>query len=301
MFVSLDFCQMKKKAFLTPICMSIYLSYSIYFLHRVICLLLVVCRLYRVIQLEERHGYGFALRHALRHEVATPYVCVIQHDRTFMRQTPIPKVVESMTKSKGSIKYVGMNMRSNLIYRDIFTSKYGSGALNELLDMVITPPELVLDSTIYGPKGVSVNDMVITKSNNKKLEKNITSLAQTYRGTIQGTSHSNPKEIELKGQHQLSLTPTLFWYDNTHICETSHYRDFVFNPTYKMVARGGFVEDKLSPVITRSVERLGLREGHLKFGCYLLDDHSGFFFTGHLDGGSFMTKEEKRRLIARRS
>ena len=97
------------------------------------------------------------------------------------------------------------------------------------------------------------------------------------------------------GSHQLSLTLTLFWYDNTHVCKTSHYRDFVFEPKNHMVARGGFVEDKTSPAIVRNVERLGLREGHSRFGCYLLDDHSGYFFTGHLDGGSYMTREGKIR------
>ncbi len=29
-----------------------------------------------VVELEERMGYGFALRHTLYHEVVTPYVCV---------------------------------------------------------------------------------------------------------------------------------------------------------------------------------------------------------------------------------
>lgn len=217
-----------------------------------------------------------------------------------MRYTPIQEVVESMRNSNGSIKYVGMNMRSNLLYRDIFLSKYGSGALNELLEMVKKPPELSLDSTKYG-KGVSLESMVITKRNNAKIAKGLLSLAQTYRGTVQYTSHFKSVDVEIEGQQQLSLTPTLFWYDNTHVCETSHYRDFIFDPKYKMVARGGFVEDKLSPVITRSVERLGLREGHSKFGCYLLDDHSGYFFTGHLDGGSFMTTEERQRLVAMRS
>lgn len=254
-----------------------------------------------MVQLEERHGYGFALRHALRHEVKTPYVCVIQHDRTFMRITPIQEVVQSMRVSEGNVKYVGMNMRSNLCYRDIFTSKYGGSALNELLEMVITPPELVLDAKNYGPLGVTVKDMLIFQRDLEKMEKNLMTLAQTYRGTIQGTSHSNSPEFEEKGKHQLSLTPTMFWYDNTHICETSHYRDFIFDPKYKMVARGGFVEDKLSPVITRSIERLGLKEGHSRFGCYLLDDHSGYFFTGHLDGGSFMTSQERKHLIAQKN
>jgi hypothetical protein len=46
-----------------------------------------------VIELDERHGYGFALRHALYNYVHTPYACVIQHDRTFMRTTPIQEAV----------------------------------------------------------------------------------------------------------------------------------------------------------------------------------------------------------------
>ena len=70
-------------------------------------------------ELSERHGYGFALRHALRHCVSTPYVCVIQHDRTFMRTTPIKETVEAMWNNS-KVKYVGMSMRSNLTYGDIF-------------------------------------------------------------------------------------------------------------------------------------------------------------------------------------
>ena len=45
------------------------------------------------------------------------------------------------------------------------------------------------------------------------------------------------------------------------------------------------------------MERLGLREGHSRFGCFLLDDHSGMFFTGHLDGGTYMTQTQKKELI----
>ena len=68
------------------------------------------------------------------------------------------------------------------------------------------------------------------------------------------------------------------------------------DPKYKMVVRGGFVEDKLSPVIKKTVERLGLKQGHASFGCYLLDDHSGMFFTGHLDGGTYIDSEERKAL-----
>lgn len=180
-------------------------------------------------------------------------------------------------------------MRSNLTYRDIFISKYGKALGQELLDMVIHPQELNLDSTVYGPNGSSLQDIVAEG----KLKRNLDSLANSYRGNIQFKSHIFDEE---EGKHQLSLTPTLYWYDNTHIVETSHYRDFIFNPLYRFVARGGFVEDKLSPLITKNVERLGLQKGFSKFKCYILDDHSGYFFTGHLDGGSFMSQDERKRI-----
>jgi len=133
----------------------------------------------------------------------------------------------------------------------------------------------------------------------EKLRENILVLAEKYKWSQQCIDHVewlNASEVP-KDKCQLSLTPTFFWYDNVHICETQHYRDFIFDPQYKMVVRGGFVEDKLSPVIKRTVERLGLREGHSRFGCFLLDDHSGMFFTGHLDGGTYMTQTQKKELI----
>ncbi len=85
----------------------------------------------RVVELEEQHGYGFALRHALYHCcVDTPYVCVIQHDRTFMRPTPVTEVVSAMRNDpEQRIKYVGLTMRSNLMYYDVFGDKYGRRAV----------------------------------------------------------------------------------------------------------------------------------------------------------------------------
>eukprot|EP00977_Amphora_coffeiformis_P027942 scaffold34666_cov158-Amphora_coffeaeformis.AAC.11 len=233
-------------------------------------------------EMEERMGYGFALRHALRHCVSTPFVCVIQHDRTFMRQTPMYEVLHTMWRHR-AIKYVGISMRSNLMYRDIFHSKYGKASEDEMGSMILRPRELLLDAAKYGPNGNS--DEGLADLVDGKILKSIRAYAEAYQGSMQCAKqlswvqdHPPPE-----GKHQLTLTPTLFWYDNTHVCETAHYRDFVFHPKYKMVARGGFVEDKLSPVMKRTTERLGLREGHARFGCYILDDHSGLFFTGHLD------------------
>lgn len=245
-----------------------------------------------VVELEERHGYGFALRHALYNVVDTPYVCVIQHDRTFMRPTPIQEVVSAM-KSREEIKYVGMSMKSNLNYFDIFSSKYSRRACAELRTMIVRPEELNIGENGYGPNGHSIANMVEPPSQKRRQLRDVA--RETYKASHQNIVYEEWVEsmsnrgVNQDGFHQLSLTPTLFWYDNTHIVRTEHYRDFIFNPTFKMVARGGFVEDKLSPVMIRSCERLGLKDGHAKFGCYILDDHSGDVFTGHLDGGSYNT------------
>lgn len=229
-------------------------------------------------ELDSRHGYGFALRHALRYCVRTQFVCVIQHDRTFMRHTPMEEAVRAMWNHR-HIKYIGMSMRSNLSYRDLFLDKYGRSYERDLMASVQRPPELLLSENDYGPNSDSTQKMEFSS---EKLRMNIENLARAYQGSTQNLSEvayrkQNPSP---DGLHQLTLTPTLFWYDNVHICETKHYRDFVFDDYYKMVVRGGFVEDKLSPVIKRTVERLGF-QGHARFGCYLLDDHSGMFFTGY--------------------
>eukprot|EP00980_Cylindrotheca_fusiformis_P005948 scaffold1262_cov106-Cylindrotheca_fusiformis.AAC.5 len=251
-------------------------------------------------ELDSRHGYGFALRHALQEYVSTPYVIVIQHDRTFMRPTPIAETIAAMWHNQ-KVKYVGMSMRSNLLYRDVFVSKYGKSYMEDMKSCILKPNELLLDAKQYGPNGATIEDMDF--GGQAKLRKNIIALAETYKGSQSNADHQawlkqNPVPL---GKTQLSLTPTFFWYDNVHICETAHYRDFVFHPRFKMVVRGGFVEDTLSPVIRKAVERLGLVKGHERFGCYLLDDHSGMFFTGHLDGGTYLTKLARREFVEHRS
>jgi hypothetical protein len=249
----------------------------------------------RLVELEERHGYGFALRHVLRNCIDTPFVCVVQHDRTFMRPTPVMATVHAMWYHT-KVKYVGFSMRSNLMYRDIFLGKYGGGLhqqqQQEWNDMVLYLPQLCLSVTEYGPDGAPTEIMHVSS---EKIRQNVVALAETYRGSAQAAVKKPASE---ENQCQLSLVPTMYWYDNVHVCDTKHYRDFVFDPSYKMCARGGFVEDKLSPVLKRTVERLGLKDGHSRFGCYLLDDHSGYFFTGHIDGGSYMSEKDRKELRA---
>lgn len=245
-------------------------------------------------ELEERQGYGFALKHALHNCVTTPYVCVIQHDRTFMRPTPMVDTMRAMWHHR-NVKYVTISMRSNLMYKDLFMGKYGKTYYQEYDNMIVRPPELNLDKNLFGPVSESANKMTY---NTPEVKKSVENHLQKYLVSNQALGQKewleeHPNE---PGKNQLTLTPTLYWYDNVHIVETAHYRDFVFDPRYKMVKKGGFVEDKLSPVLLRTLEKLGLSEGHKRFGCFLLDDHSGLYFTGHLDGGNYLTQSKKKEM-----
>jgi hypothetical protein len=189
--------------------------------------------------------------------------------------------------------------------------------MKEMQSLIERPSELCVPAQKFGPDSDSTSKFNYENVHGSLL-RNITAFQQNYYKTEQSIEYVNWKQQQQQQQkndddnssninstdrrrhHQMSLIPTLFWYDNVHICETSHYRDFVFNSQYKMVVRGGFIEDKLSPVIKKTVERLGLAEGFRRFGCYLLDDHSGMFFTGHCDGGSFIGSAMKAEIVDRK-
>ncbi|KAG7351801.1 hypothetical protein IV203_007849 [Nitzschia inconspicua] len=218
-----------------------------------------------------------------------------------MRPSPIQETLHAMW-NHSNIKYVGMSMRSNLMYSDIFYGQYGKAYTEDYKSCVLRPPELLVDADRYGPDSDSTDKM--DYQGRESLRDNIMNGVDNYKKGQQYADYvewmeGNPDAVP-PGKHQMTLTPTFFWYDNVHICETRHYRDFIFDPRYKMVVRGGFVEDKLSPIIKKTVERLGLRDGHSRFGCYLLDDHSGMFFTGHLDGGSFLDAATREKMLLQR-
>ena len=106
------------------------------------------------------------------------------------------------------VKYVGMSMRSNLLYFDIFSGKYRCRAVDELQTMILRPPELCIGGNIYGPDGLSVNDMIPPGSDKLGSAKRwilLEELKKTYCGshqcitqdewlqsTLQDVTESNP-------------------------------------------------------------------------------------------------------------
>jgi hypothetical protein len=245
--------------------------------------------------LEDRCGYGYSLREALLPEnglVSTKYVCVVQHDRTFLRQVPISFIIASMDAS-GPV------------------SEEGPGDFREQL-----------------VKSVGL----LTRSNVNYIQRVMGRPAVRGHHLDLATLVREPPELQVPGDHPRSkLIPLLQFYDSTHIALTQHYLDFVFDVRNRLVSRGGFVEDRLSVTLMQSIRRCGLVAGHRPFGCYLFDDglswsgsqvnqngteynthlisqatgrelqkgahRLGVGHVGHLDGGSFISCDAVRNQI----
>mmetsp|Transcript_22019 Transcript_22019/g.61119 ORF Transcript_22019/g.61119 Transcript_22019/m.61119 type:complete len:320 (-) Transcript_22019:369-1328(-) len=76
-----------------------------------------------VMVLEDRHGFGFAIKRALE-RVPTRYVMVVQHDRNFQRPCDIPALLQSMSERSEAIKYVCLASASLLDYAHRTKSRF---------------------------------------------------------------------------------------------------------------------------------------------------------------------------------
>mmetsp|Transcript_20137 Transcript_20137/g.63357 ORF Transcript_20137/g.63357 Transcript_20137/m.63357 type:complete len:255 (-) Transcript_20137:28-792(-) len=77
----------------------------------------------QIVRCEEREGFGFALKNALRH-VRTPYVLVVQHDRNFVRPADVEAVVRCLEANAETVKYVMLPTTTCLHYARLVLSKY---------------------------------------------------------------------------------------------------------------------------------------------------------------------------------
>ena len=84
---------------------------------------------------------------------------------------------------------------SNLMYCDIFCSKYGSSFFTAMKSLILRPKELAIESTIrgdvkiYGPNVCTNNIMMMGyEGTTEKLRKNIDALKNTYQLSLQNSS-----------------------------------------------------------------------------------------------------------------
>jgi len=155
-------------------------------------------------------------------------------------------------------------------------------ALKNALAHVKTPYVIVVQHDRNFVRAAPVVDVV------KCLEANDSWLKYVLLPTT--TVLHYPRYVQSKYQLKLesrvtafgfSLTPLLQWYDSTHVCSVAHYRTFVYRGG--LVARGGFVEDKLGQYQLKRIKERGLG-AHAEFAQFVLDDGVAAPMVSHLDG-----------------
>ena len=85
-----------------------------------------------LVELEEHHGFGFAVRRAMFHHVFTPMVLIVQHDRTFTRSAEfLCDVARAMLKrgEDGEVGYVLLPITSTNNYKLQWRTKLGQAGM----------------------------------------------------------------------------------------------------------------------------------------------------------------------------
>jgi len=225
----------------------------------------------KLLELEERNGFGYAMREGMAH-ITTPYVIVVQHDRNFTRGFDLLKVVKGMRRHYHWCHYVGLPTSRTIKHASLILSKYRV--------RVSTVHADVGDREACAPR-VASEDKVHLKA---------------LLGTTLSQPKTNQNEYESKSsdasdgwwdssdrENCMDLVPLIQWYDSTHIASTSYYRNFVFERRAKRVAKGGFIEDKLGQQQLKVILERGM-EAHVPYGTFILDDHIDKPTVSHLDG-----------------
>ncbi|CAM9438793.1 unnamed protein product [Heterosigma akashiwo] len=75
--------------------------------------------------LEERHGFGFAVKRALE-QVNTKYVMVVQHDRTFIKSFDILPLLQILDTPEEEVNYIGFITTSTLNHLERIRGRLGA-------------------------------------------------------------------------------------------------------------------------------------------------------------------------------
>lgn len=261
----------------------------------------------RLLYLQARHGYAYSLREALRPErglVTTPYVCVVQHDRTFLRSVPVAKILHAMEES----------LSRKCPERGICKFESSAAAKSENVHVCQACCQPVHSVGLLTRSNVNYLARVSGRPFVRKENLDLNSLTWVP---------SAWENSDVCGR----LVPLIHFYDSTHIARTDHYINFIVNPKRRIVARGGFVEEGVTSALHEAIRREGFVVGHGVFGCYLFEEPLGLLtqskesdlsmapdvgsrtrgqcerrahrrvsgHVGHLDGGSFTPWSQQRR------
>ena len=106
----------------------------------------------------------------------------------------------------------------------------------------------------------------------------------------------SPEVASAAAASNVNILVLLFWYVSWHICQTLHYRDFVF--TKGRVPGGGFPEDSLGQgmhaEIWAAAQDGRWREAHSAYGTYIYDADGEGPMVGHLRGRRYIDAADLR-------
>mmetsp|Transcript_28369 Transcript_28369/g.90265 ORF Transcript_28369/g.90265 Transcript_28369/m.90265 type:complete len:461 (+) Transcript_28369:78-1460(+) len=166
-------------------------------------------------------------------------------------------------------------------------SRHGFGfAVRAALEHVLTPYVIVMQHDRPFTRPVDIPRVLAAMEADPSKFKYVglptsTTLGHQYHVLSKYGIRIEPLKVDKCG---LQFVPLIQWYDSTHLCETEHYRRFVFGPR-RLVARGGFIEDKFGQAELADIRSRGVTVAHHEYGTFLA---AGDGFTepcvGHLDG-----------------
>ena len=98
----------------------------------------------------------------------------------------------------------------------------------------------------------------------------------------------NSKEQATNGEHEQHLLPCLKWYDSTHLAYSHFYRNIVFSKELQLVAKGGFIEDKLGQKQRQYYLQHGVKKAINFWKMWIFQDDAPNVvkMVAHLDGSS---------------
>ena len=222
-----------------------------------------------LIALDERHGFAHALRRGLM-RVATPFVLVAQHDRSFVREMDVEHVVDVMEKA------------------------------NEAA--VVAEEERAAAGAPTNERTASGGAEDASRARRINYVGFPTATTITHAHHVRSKYALQVRPIELPVPPRpgrpptLRLLPLLQFYDSMHVASTRWYLSRVFGRRrYVNMPRGGFIEDTLGQHMLAKMRGPEGVDAHVEFGTYMFQDDTGETKCGHIDGHDVLTESASCR------
>ena len=212
---------------------------------------------YELVELEQRHGFGFAVRRALFHHVHTPLVIVVQHDRTFCRSAQFLEdiVVKMLAEGEdGCIGYVLLPITSTNKYSNQWQTKLGQVGIKGR-EADLTRFTIMLDKKVDHAVGNAVLSSDPHRCSENAEAKVHSLLSQTVKQQIRRRIGTGLPKVWIEVD---TFFPAFGGTTLRILRLASSIGTLCFQVREKLVKHGGFIEDKLGQAQSKDVLTRGL-------------------------------------------